>query len=68
MNTMTWMEWKEDILAVIRSHCGELLSNIDQDDVDWEAWKPLYEQGYTAHVAVGTAFSINPGSNFRVLR
>lgn len=59
MNTTTWTQWKESILEVIRSQCGELLSDVGQDDIDWEAWKPLYEQGYTAYAAVSTAFSVH---------
>ena len=57
MNTVTWMQWREQIIEVIRARYGTLLADIDQDDVDWEAWRPLYEQGYTAYTAVSDAFS-----------
>lgn len=57
MVTLTWMQWKEEIIRVIRREYCELFPHVQHDDIDWEAWKPLYEQGCTPLMAVSTAFS-----------
>lgn len=61
MHALTWTEWKEQVIAVICSEYGELFPYVEQDDIDWEAWQPLYEQDCTPLTAVSTAFSPTVG-------
>jgi hypothetical protein len=57
MNVSTWMHWQTEIVAIIRRDYQDLLPQVQWEDIDWEAWKPLYEQGCTASIAVSTALS-----------
>jgi hypothetical protein len=51
-----WVEWQHEIVALIRQDFHGVLENVGQDDIDWEAWRPLFERGCTPKEAVDLAF------------
>jgi hypothetical protein len=52
----SWLEWREQVIAIIRADFAELLPDIGENDIDWDAWRPLYEEGHSARAAVDRAF------------
>jgi hypothetical protein len=52
----SWAHWREQIVAVIRTEFPEILQDIGQDDIDWDAWRPLFDRGLSALAAVDNAF------------
>ena len=56
MLTDSWLDWQRQVVYVIRSDFGELLPDIGAEDIDWDAWRPLYEDGCSAKAAVDQAF------------
>jgi len=52
----SWIEWRREVVALIRRDFRDELSDIGEDDVDWDAWRPLYEQGRSPRSAVDYAF------------
>lgn len=52
----SWVEWRRQVVAVIRCEFPEVLDNVREDDIDWDAWRPLYEAGRSARAAVDHAF------------
>lgn len=57
MSSRTWTQWKQDIVEIIRDDYRELFPCVQQDDLDWDAWKPLYDAGHAPSIAVGHAFA-----------
>jgi hypothetical protein len=51
-----WSEWRHAVIGVIRSEYAEVLDDVDEDDIDWDAWRPLYDEGLSPHAAVDHAF------------
>lgn len=54
-----WTAWQQEVVAVIRRDFPEVLRDIGQGDIDWEAWRPLYDRGHGAEAAVDRAFLRN---------
>jgi hypothetical protein len=54
--TLTWTEWQQTVLQLIRRDFSEVLQEVGEQDVDWDAWRPLYDQGLTPRRAVAEAF------------
>lgn len=54
--TLTWTEWQQTVLQLIRRDFSEVLKEVGEQDVDWDAWRPLYEQGLSPRKAVAEAF------------
>lgn len=52
----SWHEWQLQVLSVIRADFRRVLDEVEWDDIDWEAWRPLYEQGSSPRDAVRNAF------------
>ena len=52
-----WTQWQSAVVEVIRHDYRDLFPLIRIDEIDWSAWKPLYDHGYTARVAVEQALS-----------
>jgi hypothetical protein len=52
----SWADWRSQVVAVIRKDFHDLLDDIDDEDIDWEAWRPLYEEGRSPKAAVDRAF------------
>jgi hypothetical protein len=51
-----WTDWQQQVVAVIRKDFHDVLDEVGADDIDWESWRPFYEQGCTAEIAVDKAF------------
>lgn len=60
MTAHTWMQWKYAIVELIRSDYRELLPQLQLDDIDWDAWLPLFEQGCSPAAAVSRALAPTP--------
>lgn len=50
-----WVEWQQGVLAALRCEFREVLEKIQDDDVDWDAWRSLYEEGRSPRSAVDRA-------------
>jgi hypothetical protein len=57
MNASGWKRWQSDVVVVIRSEYQDLFPLIRTDEIDWQAWQTLYDQGFSAREAVGQALS-----------
>ena len=53
----SWLEWRRCVVALIRLDFRDVLQDVGEDDIDWEAWRPLYEAGRSPQAAVDLAFS-----------
>lgn len=51
-----WSLWQTEVLHIIHADLGGVLEAVSWDDVDWNAWRPLFDQGYSACEAVRSAF------------
>ena len=52
----SWFDWRLGVVEIIRADFRDVLENVGEDDIDWEAWRPLFEQGRTPKAAVDSAF------------
>lgn len=52
----TWVHWRAAVVAELRRDLHGVLEELGEDDVDWDAWRPLYEEGRTPRAAVDCAF------------
>jgi hypothetical protein len=51
-----WLNWQRGVVKELRAELGEHLGELDDQDIDWEAWLPLYLEGCTPKAAVEKAF------------
>jgi hypothetical protein len=51
-----WNTWQLEVLDIIRSEYAGVLEEVSWDDVDWNAWRPLFDVGYSPRDAVLSAF------------
>lgn len=58
--TDSWHEWQQAVVALIRRDFSDVLKEVSVEDVDWDAWRPLYEQGRSPREAVVDAFMLLP--------
>jgi hypothetical protein len=58
--TQSWAEWQQDVVKLIREDFSQVLTQVGEEDVDWDAWRPLYEQGLSPKAAVADAFLLLP--------
>lgn len=59
MAEITWSQWQQQVLSKIRRDYADILQQLTLDDVDWAAWRSLYDQGRSAADAVDYAFVRN---------
>lgn len=52
----SWLQWRERVVAVIRYDFRDVLEKVDENDVDWDAWRPLFDEGRSPQAAVDRAF------------
>ena len=57
--TESWTDWRQGVVAVMRSEFRDIFDHIDDTDIDWEAWRPLYDEGRSPQAAVDKAFLRN---------
>lgn len=51
-----WDTWRHSVLDTIQTDFHGVLDRVSWDDLDWDAWRPLFEQGASARDAVHSAF------------
>ena len=51
-----WREWQLDVVAVLRADFREVLHEVRNEDIDWEAWRSLFDEGRSPRSAVDRAF------------
>lgn len=56
MIDISWLQWQQQVLNKIRRDYADILQQLTLDDVDWGAWRSLYDQGRSATEAVDYAF------------
>ena len=52
----SWADWRQQVVALIRCEFQDVLPDVCEEDIDWEAWRPLYEEGRSPRAAVDHAF------------
>jgi hypothetical protein len=52
----SWLQWRAGVVAQIRYDLCEVLPDVQDADIDWDAWRPLYEEGRSPRAAVDRAF------------
>jgi hypothetical protein len=52
----TWNTWQQEIVTLLHQELSAILGPVGLTDVDWPAWRPLYEQGHSAKAALDRAF------------
>jgi hypothetical protein len=56
LQVMNWGDWQRCVLDTIQTDFHGVLDRVEWDDIDWDAWRPLFEQGASATDAVRSAF------------
>lgn len=51
-----WETWQLEVLDIIQSEYASVLDDVSWNDVDWNAWRPLFDAGYSPGDAVLSAF------------
>jgi hypothetical protein len=52
---LSWNQWRQAVVGVLRAELADTLRHIGLDDVDWVAWRRFYEAGRTPQAAVDRA-------------
>ena len=52
----SWFQWRASVVAIIRFDFSSVLPDIDDRDIDWDAWRPLFDEGRSPQCAVDRAF------------
>jgi len=48
----TWTEWQEEVVAVLRTDFAAVLEDIGSEEIDWDAWRPYFDEGKAPRDAV----------------
>ncbi len=59
MNRLSWVYWQQEVVETIRDLYHELFSDVEREDIDWDAWRPLFDEGRSPQAAVNSAFVRN---------
>jgi hypothetical protein len=54
--TNSWIDWRQRVVDIIRHDFSEVLDSVHDTDIDWEAWRPLFDEGRSPEAAVDRAF------------
>jgi hypothetical protein len=54
--TDSWFDWRQGVVVVLRADFSDILVEVGENDIDWDAWRPLYEEGRSPTAAVARAF------------
>lgn len=52
---VSWAQWQETVVVLLRTELREALHHIDFDDVDWPSWRAFYNEGRTPRAAIDRA-------------
>ena len=52
----SWQQWRAGVVDVIRFDFRDVLDDVGDADIDWDAWLSLYDEGRTPQAAVDRAF------------
>jgi hypothetical protein len=52
----SWQQWRAGVVAVIRYDFRDVLDDVRDTDIDWDAWRPLFDEGRSPQAAVDRAF------------
>ena len=55
-----WSSWQQQVIAAIRINLRDVLDSVEEEDIDWDAWRPLFEAGRSPDAAVAQAFMRDP--------
>jgi hypothetical protein len=53
----SWNDWQYKVVAIIRQDYEDVLSDLENEDIDWDAWRPLYDEGRSPRAAVELALA-----------
>jgi len=51
-----WEAWRAGVVAVLREDFSDILPDVDEQDIHWEAWRAYYDDGRAPRAAVDRAF------------
>jgi hypothetical protein len=54
-----WHDWQAGVVDVLRGLLAEVMPDVRREDVDWEAWRPFFEEGRSPRAAVDRAFLLD---------
>jgi hypothetical protein len=52
---LSFEDWQEQVVSILRNEFCQELELITTDEVDWRSWREFYEQGRSARAAVNRA-------------
>jgi hypothetical protein len=52
---LSWAQWQNAVLALLRADFAEVLQFIGMEEVDWDSWRNFYVEGRTPKSAVDRA-------------
>ncbi len=55
MAALSWAQWQNAVLTLLRTDFAEMLHLIGMDEVDWDSWRNFYNEGRTPKSAVDRA-------------
>jgi hypothetical protein len=48
----TWIEWQEEVMALLRGDFGQISHRVSFDNVNWTGWRTMYVEGRSPRAAV----------------
>ena len=55
----SWQQWRAGVVDEIRCNFRDVLDDVKEADVDWDAWRPFYDEGRSPRAAVDRAYVRN---------
>ena len=55
LGALSWVQWQNAVLALLRADFSEVLQFIGMDEVDWDSWRSFYVEGRSPKSAVDRA-------------
>lgn len=50
-----WIDWQQEVLQLLEKELGEAIGRVRLSDVEWGAWRPLFDEGRSASSAIDRA-------------
>ena len=51
----SWVQWQNEVVAMLGAELEEALHHVSSDDIDWTAWRNFYLEGRSPRAAVDRA-------------